>query len=129
MTLRALIDFTLSNARRFYSSMGNPLDEKGLTTSKTVSPLTGVMKRMIIMMMIMLTMDMMMMRRRGQFLMNIRAANNFPAGAGQIVRSNQFLLRHIPFLDGQTSVIIILNSNFFPYQRKRPDKLSGHLRI
>ena len=29
-TLRALIDFTLSNVRRFYSSMGNPLDGKGL---------------------------------------------------------------------------------------------------
>jgi len=28
--LRALIDFTLSNARRFYSSMGNPLEGKGL---------------------------------------------------------------------------------------------------
>ena len=28
--LRALIDFTLSNARRFYSSMGNLLDAKGL---------------------------------------------------------------------------------------------------
>ena len=27
---RALIDFTLSNARRFYSSMGNPLAGKGL---------------------------------------------------------------------------------------------------
>ena len=27
--LRALIDFTLFNARRFYSSMGNPLDGKG----------------------------------------------------------------------------------------------------
>ena len=27
----ALIDFTLSNARRFYSSMGNPLGLKGLT--------------------------------------------------------------------------------------------------
>ena len=27
--LRALIDFTLSNARRFYSSMGNLLDGKG----------------------------------------------------------------------------------------------------
>ena len=26
----ALIDFTLSNARRFYSSMGNPLEIKGL---------------------------------------------------------------------------------------------------
>ena len=29
--LRALIDFTLSNARRFYLSKGNPLDGKGLT--------------------------------------------------------------------------------------------------
>ena len=29
--LRALLDFTLSNARRFYLSMGNPLDGKGLT--------------------------------------------------------------------------------------------------
>ena len=28
--LRALIDFTLSNARRFYSWMGNPLAAKGL---------------------------------------------------------------------------------------------------
>ena len=27
----ALIDFTLSNAGRFYSSMENPLDGKGLT--------------------------------------------------------------------------------------------------
>jgi len=32
--LRALIDFT--NVRRFYSSMGNPLAVKGLTTSKTM---------------------------------------------------------------------------------------------
>ena len=31
--LRALIDFTLSNARRFYSSMGNLLDRKGLRHS------------------------------------------------------------------------------------------------
>ena len=38
--LRALLDFTLSNARRFYSSMGNLLDGKGLTTSKTLSLLT-----------------------------------------------------------------------------------------
>ena len=30
----ALIDFTLSNARRFYSSVGNPLGVKGLTTWK-----------------------------------------------------------------------------------------------
>ena len=28
--LRILIDFTLSNARRFYSSVGNPLAVKGL---------------------------------------------------------------------------------------------------
>ena len=34
----------------------------------------------------------------------LRAANNFPAGAGQIVRSNLFLLGHIPFLAGQTSI-------------------------
>ena len=32
--LRALIDFTLSNARRFYSSMGNLLDGKGLSNSE-----------------------------------------------------------------------------------------------
>ena len=32
-TLRALIDFTLSNARRFYWSTGNPLDGKGLKTT------------------------------------------------------------------------------------------------
>ena len=30
----AVIDFTLSNARRFYSSMGNPLGLKGLMTQK-----------------------------------------------------------------------------------------------
>ena len=35
-----------------------------------------------------------------------RAANNFPAGAGQIVRSNLFLLGHIPFLAGQTSILM-----------------------
>ena len=29
---RSLIDFTLSNARRFYSSKGNPLAVKGLMT-------------------------------------------------------------------------------------------------
>ena len=33
-----------------------------------------------------------------------RAANNFPAGSSQIVRSNLFLLGHIPFLAGQTSI-------------------------
>ena len=32
--LRALIDFTLSNARRFYSLMGNPLDGKGLKSKR-----------------------------------------------------------------------------------------------
>ena len=31
--LTTLIDFTLSNARRFYSSMGNPSDMKGLRTT------------------------------------------------------------------------------------------------
>ena len=29
--LMTLIDFTLSNARRFYSSMGNPSDTEGLS--------------------------------------------------------------------------------------------------
>ena len=33
-----------------------------------------------------------------------KAANNFPVGAGQIVWSNLFLLGHIPFLAGQTSI-------------------------
>ena len=37
-------------------------------------------------------------------LLKLRAANNFPAGAGQIVWSNLFLLEHIPFLAGQTSI-------------------------
>ena len=32
--LRALRDYTLSNVRRFYSSMGNPFDGKGLTARK-----------------------------------------------------------------------------------------------
>ena len=36
---RALIDLTLSDARRFYLSMGHPLAAKGLATSKTLSPL------------------------------------------------------------------------------------------
>ena len=41
--LRALIDFTLSNARRFYSSMGNPLPVKGLTASNVpINALTAV---------------------------------------------------------------------------------------
>jgi len=33
-----------------------------------------------------------------------RASNNFAAGTGQIVWSNLFLLGHIPFLAGQTSI-------------------------
>ena len=36
--LRALIDFTLSNARRFYSSMGNLLDRKGLFMKSMSGP-------------------------------------------------------------------------------------------
>jgi len=40
---------------------------------------------------------------------HFRAANNFPAGTSQIVRSNLVLLGHIPFLAGQTLIIIILN--------------------
>ena len=35
--LRAPKDFTLSNARRFYSSMGNPLDGWGLSTLPLIS--------------------------------------------------------------------------------------------
>ena len=31
----AFIDVTLSNARRFYSSMGNPLEGKGLSGKQT----------------------------------------------------------------------------------------------
>ena len=34
------IDFTLSNAKRFYSSMGNPLDRKGLSYLNRDSDLT-----------------------------------------------------------------------------------------
>ena len=34
--LTALVDFTLSNARRSYSSMGNPLDGKGLKEQKRI---------------------------------------------------------------------------------------------
>ena len=42
--LMTVIDFTLSNARRFYLSMGNPLAVKGLlTTSKTMSPLINAL--------------------------------------------------------------------------------------
>ena len=37
--------------------------------------------------------------------MTFRAWNNFPAGAGQVVRSNLFLLGHNPFLAGQMSFI------------------------
>ena len=43
--LMTLIDITLSNARRFYWSMGNPLAVKGLTTSKTISSLTLYCRR------------------------------------------------------------------------------------
>ena len=42
--LMTLIDFTLSNARRFYSSMGNPLAVKGLTNQLLVSMLMVLMK-------------------------------------------------------------------------------------
>ena len=37
---RAIIDLTLSNARRLYSTMENPLGVKGLTTSTTMSTVT-----------------------------------------------------------------------------------------
>ena len=38
------------------------------------------------------------------FKSDYRAANNFPAGAGQIAGSNLFLLGHIPFSARQTSI-------------------------
>ena len=38
--LMTLIDSTLSNARRFYSSMGNPLDIKGLKGEAVEEPLS-----------------------------------------------------------------------------------------
>ena len=38
--MRALIDLTLSNAGRFYSSMGNPLDGKGLNSLHSSIELT-----------------------------------------------------------------------------------------
>ena len=43
--LRILLDFTVSNARRFYSSVGNPLAVKGLTTPKRRK---GIMERTLI---------------------------------------------------------------------------------
>ena len=38
-----LIDFTLSNARRFYSSMGNPTGLKGLTKSCSLTSVYSCM--------------------------------------------------------------------------------------
>ena len=46
-----LIDFTLSNARRFYSSMGNPLAVKGLifsTSSKILFLQVAVIFRLVL---------------------------------------------------------------------------------
>ena len=42
----ALMDFTLSNARRFYSSMENPLGVKGLKTDILIFqfPLTAMLQ-------------------------------------------------------------------------------------
>ena len=39
------IDFTRSNARRFYSSMGNPLGRKGLKLDTSVFPMTSRITR------------------------------------------------------------------------------------
>ena len=38
-TVMTLIDFTLSNARRFYSSMGNPSDTEGLKVTDSLNKL------------------------------------------------------------------------------------------
>ena len=40
-----------------------------------------------------------------QYFQYFKAANNFPAGTGQIVWSNLFLLGHITILAGQTSIM------------------------
>ena len=48
----------------------------------------------------------------------LRAANNFLAGSGQIVWSNLFLLGHIPFLAGQTSIIIILSLKYLKLETR-----------
>ena len=39
--LMILIDFTLSNARRFYSSMGNPSDTEGLMSKQSIEKLNS----------------------------------------------------------------------------------------
>ena len=43
-----------------------------------------------------------------------RAANNFPVGTGQIVRSNLFLLGHIPFFPLSHGRTNIDNNNIEP---------------
>ena len=40
--LMTIIDFTLSNARRFYSSMGNPSDNEGLSRFVQITRLSVV---------------------------------------------------------------------------------------
>ena len=43
--------------------------------------------------------------------LQLRAANNFPAGTGQIVWSKLFLLGHISFLAGQTLITSYRSKN------------------
>jgi len=45
------------------------------------------------------------LRSYREYVSGSRASNNFPAGADQIVQSKLFLLAHIPFLAGQTSIM------------------------
>ena len=42
--LMTLIDFTLANARRFYSSMGNPLAVKGLKVGQVKTRSNGMLR-------------------------------------------------------------------------------------
>ena len=63
-----------------------------------------------------------------------RALNNFPASAGQIVRPNLFLLGHIPFLAGQTSITsyrykIVPPLHMFKYETSKCSKHSLYMSI
>ena len=63
----ALMDFTLSNARRFYSSMGNPLGLKGLICSNaplSLSKRDDLPKKMITNIFFLITMLLLNLRSR-----------------------------------------------------------------
>ena len=81
--LRALIDFTLSNARRFYSSNGNPLDGKGLRNTFNILckclPLSGKVECEV-------TMDGKFVERKTAFIRRVRQI---------MLRSSVFLLWNV----------------------------------